>query len=418
MAEKIKIRIIILVVISFLMFSSAVFAAKMKYGAGGFFKARAQTSLNMNFTINSEEIQTMVDPNGTVEDVLNDLNRITYSAADYVKDYQLTINDIYPTYIQVEYSSSNQAIATVDQNGRVSYVSNGTVTIYAQATTFPWLKKGVSLSVALQEGTATVSYPSYVAGSVGKDISENIDNRISGVTEANASTYKPIYSTQNHTAGVYVRNTNCWAYDLDLTAISPWNSYSANLRAGTLISPRHIVFAAHYPIPNGSTIRFVKQDNTVVERTLSNQTQVGSTDIKIGVLDSDVPAGISFAKVLPSGHASYMPGISKKKIPVLGLDQEEKALVFEIDSLSSALISYYGSNDEHRLALRESLIGGDSGNPAFLVINDELVIISTWYSIFWSPNIASYKTEINAIMTSLGGGYQLTEADLSGFTSY
>ena len=33
------------------------------------------------------------------------------------------------------------------------------------------------------------------------------------------------------------------------------------------------------------------------------------------------------------------------------------------------------------------------------------------------PKSAKEKAEINAIMTSLGGGYQLTEIDLSGFST-
>lgn len=33
-------------------------------------------------------------------------------------------------------------------------------------------------------------------------------------------------------------------------------------------------------------------------------------------------------------------------------------------------------------------------------------------------SVAAFRNEINTAMTSLGGGYTLTDADLSAFTSY
>jgi hypothetical protein len=76
----------------------------------------------------------------------------------------------------------------------------------------------------------------------------------------------------------------------------------------------------------------------------------------------------------------------------------------------------------HRYALWENIVGGDSGHPSCIIINNQLVIMTCTYG-GWSgqiagPNYLAYHTEINAAMTSLGGGYQLTEIDLSGFPTY
>ena len=76
----------------------------------------------------------------------------------------------------------------------------------------------------------------------------------------------------------YVRNPNCWAYDIDLTCCSPWNMHptlrlpngsltgSSNHRAVTLISPRHVLAVRHadfYP-PVGSLVRFVTKNNVII----------------------------------------------------------------------------------------------------------------------------------------------------------
>ena len=72
-----------------------------------------------------------------------------------------------------------------------------------------------------------------------------------------------MYNTKDHNHQHYVRNPECWASDLDLTCISPWNSQLRNRKAGTLISPRHAVWARHYNIRVNSTLRFVSTDGYV-----------------------------------------------------------------------------------------------------------------------------------------------------------
>jgi len=45
--------------------------------------------------------------------------------------------------------------------------------------------------------------------------------------------------------------------------------------------------------------------------------------------------------------------------------------------------------------------GGDSGSPTFVVINNEALVLGTWYSSQTVPNISNYITEINAAMTDI-----------------
>jgi hypothetical protein len=359
---------------------------------------------------------------GTTENVTDRDANLLRTTGGRVTDYQMRLESFGGVVTTPEWASSNTDIATVDSDGYVSHVSNGDVTITASAA---GQSVSASLTLSSTTGATTDDLISYVSGSMAFSVSDAVDSRIAGRSPSNALR---IFTTQDHVGGVYVRNTSCWAADLDLTPISPWNSVGANTRAGTLISPRHVIFAAHYPAVAGMTIRFVQADNTVVTRTVTAvRTHPDYVpyfpDIQVGVLNSDVPAGITFAKVLPVSWEDKIAALGfSRSLPALCLDQEEKALISDWGyGVSLANFTSRGSlNTAQRALFYESKIGGDSGNPAFLIVNDQLVLLTVWTyggagsGTFTTPQIAA----INAMMTTLGGGYQLTEIDLSGFPTY
>ena len=243
----------------------------------------------------------------------------------------------------------------------------------------------------------------------------------------------PIFSSQNHVTPAYVRNSGNWAAEhvQSLTAISPWNSDGSFQKAGILVSPRHVLFATHFKPSSGSTIRFVAADNTVVTRTLSGLTDLPTTsdyypDITIAVMDSDVPATISFAKVLPSGFETKLPAnIQAARIPVAATDQEEKLIVIDLaelphDHIIDMACAMQKPVSPLRLNFNEGLVGGDSGNPAFWFLNGDLVLLTMWTSSSLGGTggpVNAFRDEINAAMTSLGGGYQLTTVDLTSYPS-
>lgn len=59
-------------------------------------------------------------------------------------------------------------------------------------------------------------------------------------------------------------------------------------------------------------------------------------------------------------------------------------------------------------------VGGDSGNPAFLIIRNKPVLLSVWTSggAGTGSFVNAWRSDINAAMTTLGGGYQLTSVSL------
>ena len=187
-----------------------------------------------------------------------------------------------------------------------------------------------------------------------KILSAGIDSPIAGLT-ANDST-KLIFSTMTPNGiccngdsstdpvnPVFIRSTTCWAKNIDTSPISPWNNgggYPAPNHAGgfggtgTLISPRHVLFASHFQIKIGKKLIFVDMNNTCYIRTLTNSltvfNQLGGADIRIGVLDSDLPSNVSFCKVASVDLSDlarfdfYNPSPNWNKIPVFYTDKSRK----------------------------------------------------------------------------------------------
>jgi hypothetical protein len=241
-----------------------------------------------------------------------------------------------------------------------------------------------------------------------------------------------IYKTFDHAATNYVRNPSCWAYGFDLACVAAWHSpldqYDNNTnqrRGGTLVSPRHLLYANHYQIPHGTQVRFVTKDNTVITRVVSNSLTITGTDLHIGVLDADVPTNfIGFAKVLPAGYTNYFP-TSLNSIPTLCLNQQQQALVTDILSLSPAVtnaawLQLIAPTAATRKLFYGDKISGDSGQPCFLILHGELVVLTvfTGGGAGSGQFVASYTGPINATMQTLGGGYKLTSVDLSRFKRY
>lgn len=253
------------------------------------------------------------------------------------------------------------------------------------------------------------------------------------LADKNPAVTMPLFTLQDHATPVYTRNVNNWAsaHVQKLTAISPWNSEGSFQRAGTLISPRHVLFATHYYPSIGSTIRFVAVDNTVVTRNINAIVSITteeppSPDLLVALLDSDVPESISFASVLPSGFEARLSSNQQSaRIPCAATDQEEKLIVVDLKQVSADKnVSIYCEMQNPvqalRVAFNELLVSGDSGNTAFWFINGDLVLLTVWTGASfggYGTSVAAFRTEINAAMTTLGGGYQLTEVDLSGFAT-
>lgn len=245
----------------------------------------------------------------------------------------------------------------------------------------------------------------------------------------------------------WTRNTNCIlssANGYDTTGISvaivPYGGIG-----GTLISNRHVLLAKHTSAGTtpGSIIYFVNNSNTAFPYTITNVQTVGSpygsgyTDIAIGYLNTTVDASLKYYKVFPSNFLNYLSlgALSSTfqylnpYLPLFYMDQEKRFLCgdcngINLNDATSPLLSLVFSTDAERFNNSELAAGGDSGNIIFAAVNNEIVLLGTWWlggssknpgnTIGTSSYIPSNISAINSVMTSLAGtSYSLTQLDLS-----
>ncbi len=242
------------------------------------------------------------------------------------------------------------------------------------------------------------------------DLSVAIDDRIEGLT-ANDST-QLLYSTYNVVTGECIRSATCWAADIDLTCASPWNSQGGNLGAGTAITPRHIVFANHLALNDGTTILFYTMGDVAVSRTVSSSMQVGTTDLRIGLLSSDLPGTITPAKVLPDNWAS---SIQASRTAALNFNQEERVSVVDLNAITSDDVAVQTPIDAQRLAFHTARVNGDSGNPIFIIVSGAPVLLFCFYSPSGGPSlIGNNRAGVEDAIATLGAfGHSLTDCVLA-----
>jgi len=322
----------------------------------------------------------------------------------------------------VAYGTLSNEIVNIDALGRYFAKVSGTAIF---TITVPGLTKQTSRSVSVG-GT-----PFYTTGTLGKAWTDQINNAIDGVS-ANDTT-KALFINRDEVAGTYEWNSACWAAGFDLTCMAPWRSgvFSPTsalwLWPVTAISPRHIV-CGHVGTAVGETYHWFAADNTMVSRTVTAVQQIPATSYYVALLDSDLPATIHPAYLLPADfRTAYIPGIRYSALPCIATDQEKKAIIRSIADDGFTLYNLYFSAPltAGQLSFHESIVGGDSSSPVFIVINDgtadRTILVTSWYTATMGLDYSQYITEINAAMSTLQGGvdpYQVQTIDLSQYPSY
>lgn len=261
-------------------------------------------------------------------------------------------------------------------------------------------------------------------------MARSVDDRLAGKNPEEALSIYANYETVTSPYDL-VPNTNCWAYGIDFSCCSMWNSITlqdSNHRwyAATAISPRHVVMADHFWTPVNSTYYFRGTDGNIYHRVLTQKKTISTgnlnTDIQIGLLDSDLPPEVVPAKLLPNGYERYIS--TGRGLPVITLNQHESAYVMELAAMPTcrlgnrvSTVTCQESNFPVRESFFRSVITGDSSSPRFLLAGNQLVLLHVmWYGGRGSGTLlAHYAAEIQRAMNQLCPGYSLNFFDCSAF---
>jgi hypothetical protein len=366
---------------------------------------RSPSLKDIDFRINAIESSVLVTPSS--QTTTTDRDAVYLLSTDSTTENVFTI-DIDPKDSSIsDLEKIVLSVTGAELNGStVSWTANGDATVLAK---HPWLTRQIKLPMLRNTGQTYNDYQYHLEGSLGRAMYDGFDALLTS-QELN------VYTTKNNATNTYVRNPNCWV-TADKTCWPVWSN-GANRYCGALISPRHLICAKHAP-PSG-VVRFVTNSNVVVERTVSGSVDVGNLDLQVRSLDSDVPGTISFAKVLPADYLDYLP---TRKIPSIAGNQQQELVIREsiwVEPEFDFPDRWIADNafTERYVPFTKPIVRGDSGSPVFLLINNSLVVTGTHFGSFVSPSIAHWFADVNAAMTTLGGGYQLTPIDLSSFTNY
>ena len=235
----------------------------------------------------------------------------------------------------------------------------------------------------------------------------------------------------------WIRNPASWVRVFNWTGVAAGINGLGGVGGGTLITRRHVLLSAHVPYPNKPAgpfdIFFVNANSRTFTYKVTNVQQVGSTDIAIGTLDRDADASLNVYKVLPDNWTQYIAnkvippsatfvavGLTAPTqafvLPVLYTGQNRKVSTADVVSILSGLAGVNIPAFEVARAFGDPIIGGDSGNPIFAMVGDELVLLGAMYTgpdrgftVGTFPWLITQRGAIEAIM-----GQKLLVADMSG----
>ena len=213
-------------------------------------------------------------------------------------------------------------------------------------------------------------------------------------------------------------NDKFWLKDVDFSCASPWNSAGGAQRAGTLISKRHIAFAKHFPLWKDVRIVFVGKDGAICPCYVERTKGIEKSDIMIGLLNAEVTPNIHPAKILPPDYEKYLG--DGEGFPVVTFNQKEQLFLTELDLMKTMAYplrqaASHNPKKENWRRFREPIVGGDSGNPAFLLIGDSPILLYCLKSGGCGSGHAYhlFRSEIQAAMDELCPGYKLESFDFS-----
>jgi hypothetical protein len=160
--------------------------------------------------------------------------------------------------------------------------------------------------------------------------------------------------------------SNNWTSNFDFTGVS-WN----DKRTVTAVSRTRVVMAGHFIRPADVSVVFHDRSGNVHLRVLRNIRGLSNLgDIAIADLDQPLPPGVAHYPMVNASAATY-------KRAVIVTDQTMTASIHRVGKVSGRRV-VLGNDPEIPKTYWRNLISGDSGNPAFLIQNGRLQLLTTF----------------------------------------
>jgi len=414
------------------------------------------------FAVSLQPKTTITSPGSSSTGTVDDHNTESQTGASTRTDYLVDVEQLVPPSIRaktVTIASGDESVIAAPEDGLSIGQSSGQANIIARSEDGEVSVRPVT--VAIETGQTVTIATGPTEDSLNKHCYDQIETRIAGRDRSSMD----LWSTRNNAASSYVWNENCWGADLvNKTCMSPYNTRTGNGGGGALVTPRHVVFTHHlsyYPKP-GDRIRYVTPSNVTEEFTIEAVEAhpytpgyvISYWDIVVAKLDRDVPSSVNFAKVLPVDPKPYFPtlrvsysgegsGIAyangvgpwlrvchttqKKRLATAYISKLPNALrSYPADASENDWVTYVGGTEGWRLEyypnnpLGDAVVSGDSGAPAFVIVNNELVLTSLWTAPTFGYAYYADATIINGMIDDMGNpdNYSLTEVDLTEFPTY
>jgi len=399
------------------------------------------TTIQLNVIDNPQYIPISLVQQTRYDKILNVITPELYKTNSIVQISNVPLN------AEIKTRSSNDNIATIDNNLNVTWISDGDVEIYVGSEGYGEKRSRIKMESDKVEKITDVI--GFTVGSLALNISNEINNLISGLLPNNTS--QVFWSSINTTTPSAVMNQNLFALSYDFTGIAILRNQNAidDRHSPVLVSNRHALCAKHVSVQVGDISTWKKQDGTYISATCIDKTDVTylntNNDTSVVYYDKDI-TGVKIYKTMPKNFIdTYCKGLSDNTILTDNIISFSSIPFFrkamhningnlvsslQINNLThkQSTILFNASNINNQTVTNNSnswgiqAIGGDSGGQSFIPLNGELILIGNQYTTIYTHDISDFTTEINSLMNVqagvVQGTYALTHPNLTAFTAF
>lgn len=206
---------------------------------------------------------------------------------------------------------------------------------------------------------------------------------------------------EKYTAKGNAKLANSWTRKLDTSGIS-----FDSKKTCTLITRRHVLMARHYQRPVLAPVIFHDRSGKRIARHLV-AVKPGSGDYAVGLLNEPLPNNYK-AYPLPTHSANLAEKLTNRSVVLT--DQNRRLFIHQIAAISGGHIRFK-QNPTQQKGYRKNLVSGDSGNPSFIIIRGQPVLIETHTTggpgagPFYGD--ATVQAEISQLVNAMDSNYSI-----------